>query len=355
MIKNNSSALKVVIGFLILIICQSCDPYNKRRIPLGNSPYINCKNCKRSTVSEINQSESPAHEYEFLSAEDLQVSEPLPATLSEKEQTSDSKKQVNPKANIRKKGSLAHRNVKSKNLIKSTDKAHNKPTSTSKSSKKSNFIPLAKMPQKKYSVEQQKVMLDEKNSNIKDLSNKAKGITIPKPKADILEAEQAIAAPTREEQSKLYEKLKELQEIEREASDNSLSKPQHQAIVPQQLAIAPQPQATAPQPQATASQPQTTTTQQQATALQQEAIVPQQQKAPQPQQQAIAPQQEPKTLQQQTAPQQQTLPSQQTVPALQQKSNDKQKNQLDRSLMKSNSKSPVAQYDLKNKPIPLLD
>jgi len=319
MIKNNATLLKIAIGFLTLFICQSCDPYTARRVPLGNSPYVNCKNCKRSTVKGVKQSkmEDNAYEYDFVGDEDQQKIQPLPIhkdVLHKEKHIRNSKKRVKHPTSIKKKSIHTHGKVKTRNLI-----------STPKRRKKSAYIPLSKTPKKKYSIEKQRAMLAKKNLSIKNLSNRAKRVTSPKIKSRTLDMERAPAIPTKRGKSQLYDKLKELQKIEqKESQANSLRHPQPVAPVhPQPVApVHPQPVAPVhPQPVAPVHQP--------VAPVHPQPVAP---VHPQP----IAP-----VHPQQVAP----IHLQQAPPVHQQH----------QDTTKSKSGSPVAQYDLKNKPIPLLD
>ena len=331
MIKNNAALLRIAIGFLTLFICQSCDPYTSRRVPLGNSPYVNCKNCKRSTVKGVKQSkmEDNTYEYDFVGDEDQQKIQPLPIhknVLHKEKHIRNSKKRVKHQTSIEKKSIHTHGRVKTQNLITSTENAHRKIHSTPKRRKKSAYIPLSKTPKKKYSLEKQRAMLAKKNLSIKNLSNRAKRVTTPKIKSRTLDMEQAPAIPTKRGKSQLYDKLKELQKIEQKESQvNSLRHSQPVAPVRPQ----PTPSVNLQPAPPVHPQPVPPVHPQPVPPVHPQPVAP---VHPQP----VAP----------VHPQPVAPVHLQQAPPIHQQHQD---------TTKSKSGSPVAQYDLKNKPIPLLD
>ena len=360
MIKNNATLLKIAIGFLTLFICQSCDPYTARRVPLGNSPYVNCKNCKRSTVKGVKQSkmEDNAYEYDFVGDEDQQKIQPLPIhkdVLHKEKHIRNSKKRVKHPTSIKKKSIHTHGKVKTQNLI-----------STPKRRKKSAYIPLSKTPKKKYSIEKQRAMLAKKNLSIKNLSNRAKRVTSPKIKSRTLDMERAPAIPTKRGKSQLYDKLKELQKIEqKESQANSLRHPQPVAPVhPQPVApVHPQPVAPVhPQPVAPVHpQPVAPVHPQPVAPVHPQPVAPVHPQPvarvhPQPvapvHPQPVAPVHPQPVAPVHPQPIAPVHPQQVAPIHLQQAPPVHQQHQ---DTTKSKSGSPVAQYDLKNKPIPLLD
>ncbi|NRA73986.1 MAG: hypothetical protein HRU36_04525 [Rickettsiales bacterium] len=225
MIHYSVALFRVIIVFVFLFTCVSCNPYTSRRVPFGNSPYVSYKNCRKGNKQKAVQNKND-YIYDFVSEEEQNEIKPLPLPKrkttvkrskisKKKKRTSNKKTYIRPK----KKPVSVHGEIKTQDLSKKTQKSDNKVTASSKTDTKTNtntknktgYTPLSDSPKKEYSAIQQKKMLTKKTETIQKLSEKAKQVKNPNAQTKTLELEKAPAAPTQKGKEQLNKKLQELQ------------------------------------------------------------------------------------------------------------------------------------------------
>jgi hypothetical protein len=194
--KDKSTILMLAIAVLALVLCQSCNPYSTRRVPIDNYSYINCKNCKNGDTKKVTDNHID-ESYEFVGQEGQKEIQPLPIQTQEPKPARNS--------NVKK-----HRAKKP--AVVGADK---KDTSNVSAvvAKKNDYVKLSETPAKAYSMDQQKTVTSDKKADIQNLLNKSEAITIPTASSATLAQEQAPAVPTQQGAVKLSDKLQELQKM----------------------------------------------------------------------------------------------------------------------------------------------
>jgi hypothetical protein len=292
MLRTKLVLLRFVIGFLALALCQACNPYGTRRVPLGNYPYMNCKNCNGGKTKKLDAKQVDDDDYSFTSAAHQKTIQPLPISLEPKPK----KKLKVTKASARRPAPNYVRTVNKRRpapasygVVTEQDLAANS-TKAAQPNKNNGYVPLTQIPEKQYLPDQQKEVLLDKKATIKDLSAEANKMAAPTTTTPTLETEQMPAAPSKAGEMKLNDKLQELQKMVKESAPVA---PQQEAPAPvaaptQAPTLAPTP---TPAPVPTQGQPMVQP-QQEATIqpfiLQQEAPAP---AAPTPAQSEVRPQQ----------------------------------------------------------------
>jgi hypothetical protein len=221
MMIKKLSVLKISITFLTLLVCQACNPYTARRVPLENSPYVACKNCKANKKNTEPQKDASS-KYDFLSDEEKKQIQPLPIKrknqkkkhqarrrVFHKHKTKSSRDYMKPK---KRKTNGSYGAVKEQNLNTKVNK---------KSSKRNSYVPLSATPQKKYSTDQQQKMLADKKEDMQKLSNKSNQVVTPVAKAPTLEKEKMQIKPTQQGETQLNNKLQDLQKMVKKSASNS--------------------------------------------------------------------------------------------------------------------------------------
>jgi hypothetical protein len=236
MLINKLALLRFVIGFFALVLCQACNPYAKRRLPLGNQPYMNCKNCNGGKTKKPAVKQLDDDDYQFTSAAHQKTIQPLPiqAEAQPKKRLKITKaSNVRRRAapvyvkSVKKKSVPAYGVVTEQDLIVNTEK----PNPAALPTKPNNYVPLTEIPDKQYPPEKQKEMLLDKKAAMQDLSDRANQVKVPTTATPTLETEQMPAAPSKAGEMKLNDKLQELQKMVKESTP----------VAPQQEAPAPVP------------------------------------------------------------------------------------------------------------------
>jgi hypothetical protein len=194
--KDKSTLLMLAIAVLALVLCQSCNPYSNRRVPIDNYSYINCKNCKNGNTKQSTDNHMD-ESYEFVGQEGQKAIQPLPIQTQEPKPARNS-------------------NVKKYRATKPAVVGADKKDTSNVSgvvAKKNDYVKLSETPAKAYSVDQQKTLTSDKKADIQNLLNKSEAITSPTASSATLAQEQAPSVPTQEGEVKLNDKLQELQKM----------------------------------------------------------------------------------------------------------------------------------------------
>lgn len=278
MLKTKLVLLRFVIGFLALALCQACNPYGTRRVPLGNYPYMNCKNCNSGKTKKPVAKQADDDDYQFTSAAHQKTIQPLPIPAEARPKktlktTKASTRRSTPNyvraVNKRRPAPASYGFVTEQDLAANSVKADQ----AAQPNKTNGYVPLQRIPDKQFSPNQQKEMLLDKKATTKDLSSEANKMAAPTTATPTLETEQMPATPSKAGEMKLNDKLQELQKMVKESAPIA---PQQEAPTPAAAPVpAPAPtQAPTPNPVPTPAPAQPVVQPQQEVSIQ--PFIPQQ-------------------------------------------------------------------------------
>jgi hypothetical protein len=245
MVLKKLSLLKITVAVLTLFLCKACNPNTRRRLPLENSPYISCKNCKGKNVNKMeNTKKETSDEYDFVSAKAQNEIKPL--DLPEK------KTHINNKVKSKKSSKIVYTRPKSSTTHSKYGKVKEQDLNVNSNGKTNNYVPLSDTPNKQYSSTEQQVMLEDKKSDMNNLLDRSAQIVNPTPKTSTLEKEQMITTTNQQSSAKLSDKLKELQKMAKEPAmdlpqQTQMTSTQSQTTIPQLQVQPAQPEAVEPQ------------------------------------------------------------------------------------------------------------